>query len=73
MATPAQFRQPFVAKTKYFEAKGTVMKVNREIDEDEVAQATIHFEYTDIDPEDKAALDAFVDDLEGFSGEVKKD
>lgn len=66
-----KFRQPFVAKTKYFEATAAVMKVNKEIQDDGVAEATVHVEYTDIDAKDKEILDSFVDDLEGLRREVR--
>lgn len=66
-----KFRQPFVAKAKYFEALGTVTKVTKDIDEEEdFRQAQVHFEYTEIDAEDKASLDRFVEDLEGLRQEV---
>lgn len=66
-----KFRQPFVAKTKYFEAKASVMKVSKEIMDDEVTEAMVHVEYTEIDPKDKEVLDSFVEDLEGLRREVK--
>ena len=65
-----KFRQPFMAKTKYYEAGATVMKVNKEIEE-EVIHSTIHLEYTDIDTKDREAPDQFVDDLESLRKEVK--
>ena len=70
-ALSVKFRQPFVAKTKYFEAAAAIMKVSKEIQDDGVAEATVHIEYTQIDPKDKEVLDGFVDDLEEFRGEVK--
>jgi anti-sigma B factor antagonist len=66
-----KFRQPFVAKTKYFEANASVMKVSKEIMDDEVSEAMVHVEYTEIDPKDKEVLDGFVEDLEGLRKEVK--
>jgi anti-sigma B factor antagonist len=66
-----KFRQPFVAKTKYFEAKCAVMKVNKDIDDDGVAEAMIHIEYTDINDEDREILDRFVEELDDFRKEVR--
>jgi hypothetical protein len=66
-----KFRQPFVAKTKYFEAKAAIMKVSKEIQDEGVTNAMVHIEYTEIDPKDKEVLDKFVDDLEDLRGEVK--
>ncbi len=70
-ALKVKFRQPFVARTKYFEATCAVMKVNKEILDDGVMEAMIHVEYTDIDREDKEALDGFVEDLEKLRSEVR--
>jgi len=66
-----KFRQPFVAKTKFFEAEAAVMKVSKDIDDDGVTEARIHIEYTKIDEKDRKLLDGFVDDLDDFRGEVK--
>ena len=71
-AMHVKFRQPFVAKAKFFEADVAVMKVNKEINEEDVTEATIHVEYTDMDSKDKEVLDRFVDDLDELRGEVKK-
>jgi anti-anti-sigma factor len=70
-AIRVKFRQPFVAKTRYFEATCAVMKVNKELSDEGVTDATVHLEYTDIADEDKHALDNFVQDLEGLRKEVK--
>ena len=69
-ALKVKFRQPLLAKTKFYEAGCTVMKVNKEID-DGVTEATIHLEYTDIDSKDREALDQFVEDQDYFRGEMK--
>ncbi len=61
---------PFVAKTKYFEATCSVMKSASE-EEDGEPVATVHIEYSEIDPADKEALDGFTNDLDDFRKEVK--
>jgi anti-sigma B factor antagonist len=65
-----KFRQPFVAKTKYFEATGSVMKAAKETVEEETTEALVNFEYTEIDAADKEALDRYVADLEDLRKEV---
>ena len=70
-ALKVKFRQPFVAKAKYFEAGASVMKVNKEIADDDITEATIHIEWIDIEAKDKEILDQFVDELDDFRKEVK--
>lgn len=66
-----KFRQPFAAKTKYFEAKGSIVKTDKDAREGDNDEATVHVQYTDIAPEDKQMLDTFVDDIEGLRREVR--
>ncbi|MHC4470437.1 MAG: STAS domain-containing protein [Planctomycetota bacterium] len=70
-ALKVKFRQPFMAKTKYYEAGCTVMKVSKSVNEEGVPEAAIHLEYTDINDKDRDALDQFVTDLESLRSEVK--
>ena len=71
-AISVKFRQPFVAKTKYFEADTAVMKVSKNTDDDGVTEAMIHISYTKIDGGDRKLLENYVSDLKDYRKEVKE-
>ncbi|MEN8149055.1 MAG: STAS domain-containing protein [Planctomycetota bacterium] len=71
-ALSVKFRQPFVAKTKYFEADAAVMKVNKDID-DGVTEAMIHISYTKMNQADRKLLEDYAADLDEYRGELKGD
>jgi len=68
-ALTVKFRQPFVAKTKYFEADAAVMKVSKDTDEG-VTEAMIHISYTKMDDGDRKLLEKYVADLDEYRKEV---
>jgi hypothetical protein len=70
-AMSVKFRQPFVAKTKYFEADAAVMKVNKDIDDDGVTEAMIHLSYTKMDKADRKLLENYAADLDEYRKEIK--
>jgi len=71
-ALSVKFRQPFVAKTKYFEADAAVMKVKKDTDDEGATEAMIHISYTKIDEGDRKLLENYVADLDAYRGELGK-
>lgn len=72
-ALSVKFRQPFVAKTKYFEADAAVMKVNKDIDDEGVTESRIHISYTKMDEGDRKLLEDYAADLDKYRKEIKGD
>jgi anti-anti-sigma factor len=66
-----KFRQPLAVKSHFFEAEARVTRVDKQMEEGGVEEATISLEYTQMDPGDREILDRYVEDLDDFRGETK--
>jgi anti-sigma B factor antagonist len=67
-----KFRQPFAMKSYYFELSGLLSKASMGGNPEAPDEAHFLLDYQDIKDEDRAALSAYLKDLEAFRSHFKK-